>query len=205
MAPREISIPPGAHVLRALFLAPPGAGKGTQGPGLAEAYEVPYIATGDMLRAHVVEGTPLGLAAKSIMAEGELVGDELIIEMVLERITKPTRLTGFVLDGFPRTIAQAEAAYSWGQAVGSTFHAVLSLDVPEDELIRRVEERGKDSARADDDIATFKHRLEIYQDETRPLIEYYRERQILIEVDGTGGVDDVAARLRTAVDALDLT
>ena len=192
-------------MLRALFLAPPGAGKGTQGPGLAEAYEVPYIATGDMLRAHVVEGTPLGLAAKSIMAEGELVGDELIIEMVLERITKPTRLTGFVLDGFPRTIAQAEAAYSWGQAVGSTFHAVLSLDVPEDELIRRVEERGKDSARADDDIATFKHRLEIYQDETRPLIEYYRERQILIEVDGTGGVDDVAARLRTAVDALDLT
>lgn len=191
-------------MLRALFLAPPGAGKGTQGPGLADAHGVPYIATGDMLRAHVTEGTPLGLAAKSYMDRGELVPDDLVVEMVLDRITNPDRLTGFVLDGFPRTIAQAEAAYEWGKVAGSTFHAVLVLTVPDEELLRRIVERGRLSGRSDDDVETFKHRLEVYHDETEPLIQYYRSRGILIEVDGTGTVDEVAARLAAAVDALDL-
>ncbi len=192
-------------MLRALFLAPPGAGKGTQGPGLARAHRVPYIATGDMLRAHVADGTPIGQAATAYMDRGELVPDDLVVQMVYDRITSPERLSGFVLDGFPRTIAQAEAAYEWGRAAGSTFHAVLSLTVPDDELLRRIVERGKQSGRSDDDLDTFRHRLEVYKAETEPLIQYYRSRGILREVDGTGSVDEVGGRLEAALDGLDLT
>lgn len=192
-------------MLRALFLAPPGAGKGTQGPRLAALHGVDYIATGDMLRQHVVEQTPIGLAVQSIMSTGELVPDELVVEMVLERLTSPVRLAGFVLDGFPRTLTQARAAYDWGRGQASTFHAVLCLVVPDEELIRRVIERQKDGERSDDGLDTFRHRLDVYAAETRPLIEYYRERGILIEVDGIGSVDEVSARLDAALAPLDLT
>jgi adenylate kinase len=191
------------EMLRALFLAPPGAGKGTQGPRLAEAYGVAYISTGDMLRAHVAEGTPLGIAAKTAMTNGELVPDDLVVEMVRLRITKPVALPGFVLDGFPRTLTQAEAAYEWGRGKDRTFHAVISLAVPEDELIRRIVERQKLSGRSDDDLETFRHRLAVYDAETQPLLEYYRSRGILLEVDGTGDLDEIAARIVAALDAID--
>lgn len=192
-------------MLRALFLAAPGAGKGTQGPGLAERHGVPYISTGDMLRHHVAEGTTLGEAARSSMERGELVPDDLVVAMVRDRITSPEPLAGFVLDGFPRTLNQAEAAYEWGRDRGKTFHAVISLDVPEDELLRRVRERQQASGRADDDVETFKNRLLVYAQETEPLIGFYRHRGILLEIDGTGEVDEVTRRIDRALARLDLS
>jgi len=189
-------------MLRALFLAPPGAGKGTQGKRLAAAHGVTYLSTGDMLRDHVARGTPLGAAAASLMAAGELVPDDLVVRMVLDRMTKPSRLPGFVLDGFPRTIQQAEAAYEWGRDRDATFQAVISLEVPRDELIRRVVERAKGSGRSDDSVETFEHRLDVYDELTEPLLEFYRKRGILVSVDGTGSVDEVFERIEEALDTI---
>jgi adenylate kinase len=182
-------------VLRALFLAPPGAGKGTQGPSLADRYGVPYIATGDMLREHVANDTPLGRAAKEHMDSGGLVPDQLVVEMVSARLARPTPLAGFVLDGFPRTLNQALAAYEWGKENDRTFDAVISLEVPRAELIRRVQERQRKAGRDDDDLDTFRHRLEVYDHDTQPLIAFYRDRGILLEIEGTGTVDDIQQRI----------
>ncbi len=189
-------------MLRALLLAPPGAGKGTQGQRLAKVYGVPHLATGDLLRQHVAEGTPLGLEAKSFMDQGELVPDRLVVNLILARLAVEETLTGFVLDGFPRTLAQARQSYEFGRARGTTFHAVISLAVDEDELVRRLIERGRNSGRSDDNEETIRNRLTVYDETTRPLLDFYRGRGILVEVDGTGAVADVTARIRAALDPL---
>jgi adenylate kinase len=188
--------------LRALLLAPPGAGKGTQGECLSEVYGVPHLATGDALRAHVRERTELGVQAQDYMDRGELVPDRLVLEMVLLLLSGPAPLEGFILDGFPRTLAQAKAAYNWGQANGRTFHAVISIDVPHDELVRRLIERGSVAGRVDDQADTIRHRMEVYEQSTAPLLDFYRGRGILVEVDGTGTVDEVTERIRQEVDPL---
>lgn len=188
--------------LRALLLAPPGAGKGTQGKRLAEIYGVPHLATGDLLRRHVADGTPLGVEAKEYMDRGELVPDRLVIDLILARLTAERPLRGFLLDGFPRSLKQARQSYEWGEAKGTTFHAVISLDVDEDELVRRLLERGRQSGRSDDNEETIRNRLGVYDETTRPLLDFYRQRGILLEVDGTGAVDEVTARIKAAVDAV---
>jgi len=189
-------------VLRALLLAPPGAGKGTQGDRLAEVYDVPHLATGDMLRQHVAEGTEVGLEAKRFMDRGELVPDRVVVELVARHLSGPEPLPGFVLDGFPRTLPQAKTAYDWGRAHDRTFQGVISLDVPEDELVRRLLERGKRSGRSDDTEATIRNRLTVYAESTRPLLDFYRERGVLHEIDGTGEVDEVTTRIREILDPL---
>ena len=185
--------------LRALLLAPPGAGKGTQGEQLAQRAGVPHLATGDLLRAHVDAGTPLGQSAKEYMDAGQLVPDELVVALINEEMS--TSLPGFVLDGFPRTLTQAEGAYEWGRRNGRTFHAVLFLDVPDEELVRRLLERGASSGRTDDNAETILARLNVYRQETAPLFDYYRERGILHVVDGEGTVYEVAARIDDALAA----
>ena len=189
-------------MLRALLLAPPGAGKGTQGERLAEIYGVPHLATGDLLRQNVAEGTPLGLEAKAFMDRGELVPDRLVVNLVADRLTSGERLPGFVLDGFPRSLPQAKTSYDWAKANGTTFHAVVTLDVDEDELVRRLVERGKQSGRSDDTEETIRNRLAVYEKETRPLLDFYKGREILVEIDGTGSVDEVTDRIRAALDPL---
>jgi adenylate kinase len=189
-------------VLRALLLAPPGAGKGTQGDRLAEAHDVPHLATGDLLRQHVAEGTPLGLEAKRFMDRGELVPDRLVVDLVARHLSGPEPLPGFVLDGFPRTLPQAKTAYDWGRAHDRTFHGVISLDVPEDELVRRLLERGRRSGRTDDTEDTIRHRLAVYAENTKPLLDFYRDRGVLLEIDGTGEVDEITRRIRDALDPL---
>ena len=189
-------------MLRALLLAPPGAGKGTQGDRLAEVYDVPHLATGDLLRRHVAEGTPVGLEAKHYMDRGELVPDRVVVDLVARHLSGPEPLPGFVLDGFPRTLPQAKTAYDWGRAHDRTFHAVISLDVPEDELVRRLLERGRHSGRTDDTDDTIRHRLAVYAENTRPLLDFYRDRGVLLEIDGTGEIDDVTRRVRDALDPL---
>jgi len=177
--------------LRALLLAPPGAGKGTQGTRLAERHGVAHLATGDMLRHHVRADTKLGREAKGYMDRGELVPDQLVVALVGDAIAGDPPLDSYVLDGFPRTLTQAEAAYEWGKANDRTFHAVVSLDVPEDELIRRLLDRG----RADDTESTIRNRLHVYAENTEPLLEFYRQRGILLTIDGTGDVDEVTDRI----------
>ena len=181
-------------MLRALLLAPPGAGKGTQGKRLSEIYGVPHLATGDLLRQHVADGTPLGMEAKGYMDRGELVPDRLVIDLILARLTGEEPVRGFFLDGFPRSLNQAQNSYNYGRARNTTFHAVISLVVPEDELVRRLLERGRQSGRTDDNEVTIRNRLRVYDENTRPLLDFYRDRGILVEVDGTGAVDAVTAR-----------
>lgn len=182
-------------MFRALLLAPPGAGKGTQGERLAERHGVPHLATGDLLRRHVAERTQLGRTAKEHMDAGGLVPDDLVISMVLDRIGGTEPMKDFLLDGFPRTIAQARAAYEWGRLMDRTFHAVIMLEVPEDELVRRLVARGRESGRSDDTETVIRNRLKVYEANTAPLVEFYENRGILLRVDGTGTVDEVADRI----------
>jgi adenylate kinase len=188
--------------LRALLLAPPGAGKGTQGVRLAEAYGVPHLSTGDILREEVAAGTPLGAEAKGYMDRGELVPDRLIVDLITDRIEGNSDTDGFVLDGFPRSMPQALAAYDYAREREGTFHAAISLDVPDDELVRRLIERGRLTGRSDDNEDTILRRLKVYSENTAPLEDFYRGRKILLEVDGTGPVDEVTQRLFDAVAGL---
>jgi adenylate kinase len=189
--------------LRGLLVAPPGAGKGTQGERLAEIYDVPHISTGDLLREEVEKETTIGREAKSIMDRGDLVPDLLVMELVLTNLAADPK-TGFVLDGFPRTLGQADLAYEWGTGNGRTFHAVINLIVPEDELVKRLLLRGAESDRSDDKADTIRTRLRVYSQTTELLLDFYRGRHILIEVDGTGAVEDVTERIRSQLDQLDL-
>ena len=183
-------------MFRALLLAPPGAGKGTQGERLAARHGVPHLATGDLLRDHVARGTDLGQAARAHMDAGRLVPDDLVIDMVLRRIGSDGEpMEGFLLDGFPRTLPQARFAYEWALQFERTFDAVIMLDVPEDELVRRLLRRGQEQGRSDDSEDVIRHRLAVYEENTAPLVEFYEGRGILIRVDGTGTVDEVSDRI----------
>jgi adenylate kinase len=179
--------------VRLVLVGPPGAGKGTQAVRLAERLEVPHISTGDLFRANLSANTPLGLAAKRFMDAGELVADEVTVGMVRERLTEDDAAKGFILDGFPRTVAQADSLGEMLQAAGDDLDAVVALEVPEDVLVQRLLGRG----RTDDTEAVIRRRQEIYRDETAPLLEHYRD--LLVTVDAVGEVEEITERV---VDAL---
>ncbi|MCU1649937.1 MAG: adenylate kinase [Pseudonocardiales bacterium] len=179
--------------MRLVLVGPPGAGKGTQAVRLAERLEVPHISTGDLFRANLSANTPLGLAAKRFMDAGELVSDEVTVGMVRERLTEDDAAKGFILDGFPRTVAQADALGEMLHAAGDDLDAVVALEVPEDVLVERLLGRG----RTDDTEAVIRRRQEIYRDETAPLLEHYGD--LLVTVDAVGEVEQITERV---VDAL---
>jgi adenylate kinase len=185
--------------LRLVVLGPPGAGKGTQAVKLAEHFACADVATGDIFRANVAEGTELGRAAQEYMDLGDLVPDEVVIAMVMERLAADDCRAGFVLDGFPRTVEQAEALDRQLVELGSPLHAVLCFDIAEDELLRRLAGRAAAQHRADDVEQTIRHRLEVFSVKTRPLIDYYRHRRLLTMVDGVGRVEDVTGRILTGL------
>lgn len=174
-----------------------GAGKGTQCARLVERYGVVHISTGDMLRAERAAGTELGRRAGEIMDEGGLVGDDIMIPIAKNRISEPDVVaSGFVLDGFPRTIAQAEGLF---EALGTDgLHAVIDLDVPLDEVTARMKARG----RTDDTEEAIAQRLALYEQETRPVLDWFAQRDLLVTVDGLGTEAEVTARLFTAIDEL---
>lgn len=194
--------PPTRPTMRVLLLGAPGAGKGTQGIRLAERYGAWHVSTGDLLRSQVAEGSELGLVARPYMDRGDLVPDELVLSMVLEAVLGESSPPSYVLDGFPRTVAQAEAAYAQALATDRVLDAVVLLDIGHEELMERLVERGRQSGRADDEEATVRHRIEEYEQKTLPLIEYYAGRDILLRIEATGDVDEVTARVNAALDAL---
>ena len=176
---------------RVVLLGPPGAGKGTQAQVLCERLGVPAISTGDMLREAVADGSELGRKVQGIMAAGALVDDGTMADVVRERLVKPDTRGGFLLDGYPRTLPQAETLAGILRETGQELNAVLLVAVPEDELVRRTLLRG----RADDKEEVIRERLRVYREKTEPLIGYYRERGLLRELDGNRPIEEVTARM----------
>jgi len=186
--------------LRLVVLGPPGAGKGTQAVRLADHFACADVATGDIFRANVAEGTELGRAAQEYMDRGDLVPDEVVIAMVMERLAESDCDGGFVLDGFPRTVNQAEALDRRLVDLGSPLETALSFDVTEEELLRRLAGRAAAQHRADDAEQTIRHRLEVFGIKTRPLIDYYAHRGLLIKVDAIGTIEVVTKRILAAIE-----
>jgi len=191
--------------MRIVLLGPPGAGKGTQAKLLVSKYGIVQLSTGDMLRAAVAAGTPIGLKAKDIMARGDLCPDEVVIGIVSDRIDLPDARNGFILDGFPRTVAQAEALDRMLAKKGQRLDAVVAFEVDPDILIRRIESRIEqmklrgEALRADDNPEVLKQRLEAYKALTAPLVDYYGHQGTLRTVDGMASIDDVAAAVGRAL------
>ena len=184
--------------MRLILLGPPGAGKGTQASNLVKKYGIVQLSTGDLLRSAAAAGTPVGLHAKEIMARGELVPDDIVVEIVADRISQPDAKNGFILDGFPRTVPQAEALDRMLHNKKLDLDAVIELKVDESILLKRIEKRVAEMAargealRADDNAAALHTRLEAYRVQTAPLIAFYTDKGTLRTVDGMVGIDDVA-------------
>jgi adenylate kinase len=187
--------------MRLILLGPPGAGKGTQSVRITERFGVPQLSTGDMLRAAVAAGTPVGLRAKEIMERGDLVSDEVVVGIVADRIEEPDAKAGFILDGFPRTVAQAEALERMLDEKGLKLDAVIEFVVDEAALVDRIVVRAKQAeaagqpVRKDDNPEVFKTRLDAYRVQTAPLSAHYRGKGILKSVDGMAPIDDVTREL----------
>ena len=186
-----------------IIFGPPGAGKGTQAAKIKDKYGLLHISTGDMLRASVKEGADVGKLAKSFMDKGELVPDDVMVEIIKERIAKPDAKSGFMLDGFPRTIPQAEALDRMLRNNGLMVDAVISIEVNDSEIINRISGRQSEENREDDRVDVVKNRLRVYRDQTEPLKGYYREKGVLKEVDRLGTVEEVFKRVDNVLTGLD--
>jgi len=185
--------------MRILFMGPPGAGKGTQAGIVAAHFGIPAISTGDIFRANVADNTELGVKAKRFMDAGEYVPDEVTNLMVRNRIDEEDAIPGFLLDGYPRTLQQVEELDGMIAFTGHSLDTVLVLAVDDEELVQRLLQRAQSEGRADDTEEVIRRRQELYNEQTAPLIEVYRERGLLLEVDGMGDVDDVTKRLFEAL------
>lgn len=179
--------------MRLLMVAPPGAGKGTQAQRLSARFGIEHISSGELLRREVAAGTATGRRAAGYLRSGDLVADEVVLVMVMDKVVAAARAGGYVLDGFPRTLAQAEAAYRWAAGGDAELQAVIVLQVEEKELRRRLLARARSEHRADDAPGTIEHRLHVYEAQTRPMLRLYSSRGIVRPVDGDGPVDSVTA------------
>lgn len=188
--------------MRLILMGPPGAGKGTQATFVAQHYSIPAISTGDIFRANVSEGTPLGKEAQRYMDAGEYVPDDVTNKMVRNRIDEPDAERGFLLDGYPRTVAQVEELDGMIAHTGHRLDAAVVLTVDEEEIVQRLLQRAQTDGRADDTEEVIRRRQEVYAEQTAPLIETYRERGILREVDGLGEVEEITRRIFAALDDL---
>lgn len=195
--------------MRLILVGPPGAGKGTQATRLVEKYGIPQLSTGDMLRAAVAAQTPVGLKAKAVMDAGGLVSDEIVVGIIRDRTAEDDAKNGFILDGFPRTLAQAEALDQMLDESGSKLDSVLELRVDQTQLVDRIIKRAEDAkaagqpVRKDDDPDVFKQRLEAYNRDTAVVVPYYEKSGLLSVVDGMQSIDEVSASIESVLQGLD--
>jgi adenylate kinase len=177
--------------VRLLLIGAPGAGKGTQADRIAGHFGVVHISSGDLLRKHVADGTAIGRAAKEYMDRGELVPNALVLDMLRKPVVNAAANGGYVLDGFPRTVEQAETAYGVAKDLGVAVQLAILLDVKREALVQRLLARGQTSGRSDDNAETIERRQQVYEEQTAPLLDYYRQRERLIVVNGDRPVDEV--------------
>ena len=190
---------------RLLIVGPQGSGKGTQGVRVGEALSIPVISTGDVFRANVSAGTPLGQQVKAIIEAGDLVPDSLTSEIVRDRLTQDDASNGFLLDGYPRNLGQVGDLDAFLESRGESLDAVIELSVPRDESIARLTQRAIDQGRTDDTEEVIANRLAIYERETAPILDVYRERGIVDAIDGVGSLDEIADRITAALAARGIT
>jgi adenylate kinase len=185
--------------MRLLIMGPPGAGKGTQAQFIAQHYGIPAISTGDIFRSNVQRQTELGRVVEGIMARGEYVPDEVTIQIVADRLAESDTAPGFLLDGFPRTVPQAEALDQILADLNAPLDKVLSLTVDPDQLVARMLKRAEIEHRADDNEETIRTRFSVYEAQTQPLLDLYRAKGLLVEVDGLGEIGQITARIIAAL------
>jgi len=185
--------------MRLVLLGAPGSGKGTQASRLKEHLQVPHISTGDLLRAEVAAGSALGLEAKGVMVRGELVSDAILLGMLEDRFSRPDTGNGFILDGYPRNLAQAAALDVLLGRLKQSFDYAVQLEVATELLVERIAGRAKAEGRADDTPESVRTRLQVYNDQTAPVIDYYRQHGQLTVVDGVGSLDEVFTRILEAI------
>ncbi|HET8859863.1 adenylate kinase [Marivirga sp.] len=191
-------------MLNIILFGPPGAGKGTQSEKIIDKYKLTHIATGDLFRKHLGEGTELGKLAQKYMDEGNLVPDEVVIGMVDEKI-KETKASssGYIFDGFPRTVPQANALDTLLEEKGEKIAGMIALDVPEEELKKRIKERGKTSGRTDDqDLAKIENRIKVYQAETLPVANYYDGKGKFVKIHGVGSIGDIFGKICNEIEKI---
>jgi adenylate kinase len=188
--------------LSIVMLGAPGAGKGTQAVRIAEAHGIPHISTGEMLRGAIAAGSELGMKAKEIVESGALVPDELIVEVIRERLSQPDARGGFVLDGFPRTIGQAKALDALLAELGRPLEIVLELELEQNTAVERMLGRAAEQGRADDTPEVIKNRFEVYRRQTEPLSNYYRSKGILVAIDSAPSMDEVFAEIERVLDGV---
>ncbi len=184
---------------RFLIVGPPGAGKGTQAARIAESFGIPAISTGDMFRSNISQNTELGQQVKAILDAGDYVPDSLTNELVQDRLHAADCKTGFLLDGYPRTTEQVRYLDELLATDGTRLDAVIQLAADQDEIVRRLSKRALEQGRTDDTEEAIRHRQEVYRRETEPLVAEYRARELLVEVDGLGDIDDVTSRIFSAL------
>lgn len=187
--------------MRLILMGPPGAGKGTQAVAIAADLGIPHISTGDIFRANVSQGTPLGIEAKRYMDAGEYVPDSVTNSMVRDRLEQDDCIPGFLLDGYPRTIEQVGELDSMLSVAGAKLDKVIELTVDVDEVVQRLVKRAAEQGRADDTEDVIRRRLEVYFAQTAPLTALFEQRGLLVQVDGMGSVDDVASRIHAVLNA----
>ncbi len=188
-------------MLNIVLFGPPGAGKGTQAEFLINSYDLIHLSTGDLLRSEIAAGTTLGKEAKAYMDKGELVPDEVVIGMIENKLEANKDANGFIFDGFPRTVAQAKALDELLNRKGTPITAMLSLEVEKQELIDRLLSRGKVSGRADDqDESIIENRINVYNEKTSPLIDYYKQQNKYYGINGMGSIEEIAGRLKEAIE-----
>lgn len=185
--------------MRIVLFGPPGSGKGTQAAVLKDHLGLPHISTGDLLRAAVKAGSPLGQKVKAVMDAGQLVSDDLMLDLLEDRFSQSDAAAGFILDGYPRNLAQANALDALLARIGQPLDIALLLEVPHESIVQRLAGRAAAEGRKDDDPETVRARLRVYEEQTAPVAQFYRDRGLMVALEGTGSVDEVQQRLRTAI------